>query len=239
MLYLIGLGLNEKGISKQGLEAVKKCKKVYLENYTVNFPYSLKVLEKEIGKKIILAGREFVEDMNELLNEAKKQNVALLVYGSPLTATTHISLIQEAKKQKIKYEIIYNASVLDAVAETGLQLYKFGKTTSLPLWKENFKPESFIEIIKTNQKINAHSLILVDIDLKFKDALNELIISARNKKFKIDKIIVCSRLGNKDKEIFYGTISELKNNEIKSPYCFIIPEKLHFLEEEILKGFDG
>ena len=38
MLYLIGLGLNEKSISLEGLEAVKKCKKVYLEGYTVDFP---------------------------------------------------------------------------------------------------------------------------------------------------------------------------------------------------------
>ena len=39
MLYLIGLGLNEKGISLEGLEVIKKCRKVYLEEYTVNFPY--------------------------------------------------------------------------------------------------------------------------------------------------------------------------------------------------------
>jgi len=29
MLYLIGLGLNERGISKQGLLVLEKCKKVY------------------------------------------------------------------------------------------------------------------------------------------------------------------------------------------------------------------
>ena len=41
MLYLIGLGLNENGISKQGLDVIGKCKKIYLENYTVEFPYSI------------------------------------------------------------------------------------------------------------------------------------------------------------------------------------------------------
>ena len=41
MLYIIGLGLNFDGISKFGLGVVKKCKKVYLENYTVDFPYNL------------------------------------------------------------------------------------------------------------------------------------------------------------------------------------------------------
>ncbi|KKM86908.1 hypothetical protein LCGC14_1274180 [marine sediment metagenome] len=47
MLYLIGLGLNEKGISLEGLEAVKKCEKVYLESYTAEIPYSKEDLEKE------------------------------------------------------------------------------------------------------------------------------------------------------------------------------------------------
>jgi diphthine synthase len=35
MLYVIGLGLgDEKDITLRGLEAIKKCKKVFLENYT-------------------------------------------------------------------------------------------------------------------------------------------------------------------------------------------------------------
>jgi len=96
MLYLIGLGLNEKGISKQGLEALDKCKKIYLESYTVDFPYSIEELEKVIEKKIIPANREKVENLS-IVEEAKKENIALLVYGSPLFATTHITLIQEAK----------------------------------------------------------------------------------------------------------------------------------------------
>lgn len=226
MLYLIGLGLNEKSISLEGLDAIKRCKKIYLENYTVSFPYSIEKLEKNIGKKIISANRELVESMHELLNGAKKQDIAILVYGSPLTATTHISLIQEAKKQKIKYEIIYNASVLDAIAETGLQLYKFGKISSIP----NFEADSFIDVIRENQRINAHSLVLVDIGLEFKEAIERLErITEKN------KIVVCERLGNKDSKIHYASIDNLRVKNIKSPFCFIIPGKLHFMEEEVLR----
>ena len=165
MLYIIGLGLSEKSISLEGIEAVGKCGKVYLENYTVEFPYSIEKLEKAIGKKIISAGRDFAES-DRLVKEAKKENIALLVYGSPLTATTHITLLQEARKQGTRYEIIYNASVLDSIAECGLQLYKFGKIASLP----NFEADSFMEIIKENQSVRAHSLILIDIGLSFEDA---------------------------------------------------------------------
>ncbi len=232
MLYLIGLGLNEKSISLEGIEALKKCRKIYLENYTVNFPYSVQELEKAIGKKIISADREFVES-DKLIKEAKKENIALLVYGSPLTATTHITLIQEAKKQKVKYEIIYNASVLDSVAECGLQLYKFGKIISLP----NFEADSFIDAVKENQKINAHSLILVDIGLGFYEAVNTLEKVIRKEKINVDKIVVCEKLGTKDSKIYYSEIDNLRIKKVKPPFCFIIPAKLHFMEEEVLEGF--
>jgi len=226
MLYIIGLGLNEKSISLEGIEAIKKCKKIYLENYTVNFPYSAEELEKIIGNKITNANREFVES-DRLIKEAEKENVALLVYGSPLTATTHITLIQEAQKEKVKYEVIYNASILDAVAETGLQLYKFGKIASLP----SFDADSFLEIIKENQKINSHSLILVDIGLEFKNAIKRL------EKITKEKVVACSRLGTENRKIFYGTIRELENKNIEAPFCFIIPAKLHFMEKEMLESF--
>ncbi|MEK6878727.1 MAG: hypothetical protein AABY22_03920, partial [Nanoarchaeota archaeon] len=52
MLYLVGLGLNEREISLESLEALKKCKKVYLESYTIDLPYSIKKLEEIIKKKI-------------------------------------------------------------------------------------------------------------------------------------------------------------------------------------------
>ena len=232
MLYLIGLGLNERSISVAGIEAIKKCEKVYLENYTVNFPYSKEELEKVIGRKVITAERELVERLS-IVDEAKENNIALLVYGSPLTATTHITLIQEAKKQKVKYEIIHNASVLDAVAETGLQLYKFGKIASMP----NFEAESFIEIVKENQKINAHSLILVDINLQLHPAIDILEKLMKREKININKIVICSRLSNKDSKIYYSDIDNLKLKNIKPPFCFIIPGKLHFMEKEVLESF--
>ncbi|MCK5149383.1 diphthine synthase [Candidatus Pacearchaeota archaeon] len=235
MLYLIGLGLNVDGISTYGLDIIKRCKKIYLENYTVDFPYSEGELSDVVGKKIISADREFVEGL-QIVDEAKKMDIALLIYGSPLTATTHISLIQEAKRCNIRYKIIYNASVFDAVAETGLQLYKFGKIASMPAWKKNYEPDSFMKIVQENQSMRSHSLILIDIGLDFQDALEQLEVSARKQKIILKKIVVCQALGTKNKKILYDNIEELKDfKNIKSPYCIIIPSKLHFLEKEILE----
>jgi len=46
MLYLVGLGLNEKSISLEGIEACKKADEVLLEGYTVDFPYKKEEIEK-------------------------------------------------------------------------------------------------------------------------------------------------------------------------------------------------
>jgi len=231
MLYIIGLGLNVDGISNYGLETAKRCKRVYLENYTVDFPYSEGELQEVIGKQIILADREKVESL-ELVDEAKKMNVCLLVYGSPLFATTHISLIQEAKRLGIKYKLIYSASIFDALGETGLQLYKFGKITSMP----KFEADSFMEVVGANLGIDAHSLILVDIGLESEKAFDKLEKAAKKYKIKLDKLVVCSRFGNKYQKIYYDSTKNLKEKEIQKPYCIILPSKLHFLEKEVLEN---
>lgn len=231
MLYLIGLGLNVDGISTYGLETAKKCKRVYLENYTVDFPYSLGELQAVIDKNLIPADREKVEGLS-LIDEAKKMDIALLIYGSPLTATTHITLVQEAKNCGVRCKVIYAASIFDAVAESGLQLYKFGKIASMP----NFKADSFMQIVQQNLSMKAHSLILVDIGMKLSKALEHLEKAAEKYKIKLDKIIICSQLGTRHSKRYYDGLEELKNLKVKKPFCIIIPSKLHFLEKEVLEG---
>ncbi len=235
MLYLIGLGLNEKSYSRESYDIISGAGKVYLEKYTVDFPYEIKELGCRFeGKKFIQADRDFVEkNMRKIIDEAKKMDIVLLVYGSPLTATTHMSLVQEAKKEKIKIRVLHNASILDAVGETGLQIYKFGKTASMP----SFEADSYIEIVKKNLSIKAHSLILVDIGMNLEDSIKKLEKDSRKKGVNLMRIIVCSRLGNKDSKIYYGRTGELKKKKIKSPFCIIVPGELHFTEEEFLEGF--
>jgi diphthine synthase len=241
MLYLIGLGMNEKGISLEGKEAAAKCHEVYLEGYTVDFPYIMESLEKVIGKKIERLEREKVESDN-LIKSAKTADIAVLVYGSPLFATTHETLIIDAKKAGVKTKIIHASSVFDALGETGLQLYKFGKITSMPAWKKNFTPDSFMDIVKENLSIDAHSLILIDIGLGIEDALHQLKVSASSKKIKLPKIVICSKLGTGESKILYGSLDILKaklaneDEEIELPYCIIIPAKLHFMEKEALEN---
>ena len=230
--YLIGLGLNLESISVEALKVLKKCKKIYLENYTVEFPYPVERLEEVVGKKIFPLTRLMVES-EEFIKEAKHKDVALLVYGSPLIATTHISLILKCKKEGIEWRVFHNASIFDAITETGLQIYKFGKTASMPRWEGKYKPRSFIEIIKLNLAIKAHTLILIDRELTFPEALEQLKRACKGK-IKLNKLVVCSNMGTKEGRIYYANMEELMGAEVFQPFCIILPSELHFMEEEAL-----
>jgi len=241
MLYIIGLGLDKKDLTLKGLEAVKGCKKVYLENYTSTLPCSVPELEKIINKKIILADRSFVEEKNDIIQEAKEQDVALLVMGDPLSATTHAEILLRAEKMKVKIAVVHSVSIFNAISETGLQLYKFGKTASIPTWQPNFKPESFYDIIKDNLKINAHTLLLIDIGLDVGEALSYLkeISDKQKEKDSITNkpLLICSKIGTENQKIVAGKLDNLLGKRFDLPACIVIPSKLHFLEEEALKKF--
>ncbi|MFC1686082.1 diphthine synthase [Nanoarchaeota archaeon] len=237
MLYLIGLGLDKKDISLGAKEVLKKCKKVYLESYTNVFPYSVKELEDVLKKKVIKANRNMVEEKTPFIEEAKKQKVALLVSGDPLSATTHIDLLMRCKKEGVEVKIFHAPSILTAVAETGLQLYKFGKTGSIARWQPpSFKPTSFFDIVKQNLESGAHTLLLLDIGLSVKEALSYLDSIARTKEeWLLDyQLIVCSGMGTDKQKISVGPIDVLSSRKFVLPACIVVPGQLHFVEKEML-----
>jgi diphthine synthase len=165
-LYMIGIGLwDEKDITLKGLEAISRCDKVFLENYTSRLGITVDKLEKLYKKKIILANREMVEKHNyEILEPAKQGCVSFLVIGDVFSATTHTDLYMTAKKEGINVIVINNASILNAVGIIGLELYKYGKTTSIPF--HNKDVEAPYDAIKQNKKNKLHTLCLLDLDIE-------------------------------------------------------------------------
>jgi len=233
---LVGLGLDVGSISAEALEAVKTCDVIYLENYTVNFPYSVEELSKSLGVAIKELSREQVED-ESIVEESREKNVALLVYGDCLSATTHMQLIMRCKQEKISYFIFQNASILIAVARAGLSPYKFGKVASMPSWKEHTnKPTSFVSYLKDNSSIEAHSLILTDIGLELSDSLAQLDESCKKEDYSLpEKIIVLSSAGTDFEKIYFDSVMGLKRLDVMKPFCLIIPGELHFAEREALE----
>jgi len=248
MLSLIGLGLwHEKDISVKGLETVKAADIVYFETYTSVFGATIPQLEKFFGRKILPANRKLVEQEAEekLLLPAKTRHVAVLVVGDPLMATTHVDLLMRAKKHNVQTQIIHNASVLNAIAQTGLQAYKFGKIASIPFSEKDYEPETPYNILKENQSIGAHTLFLLDLRpdennfMTVNDAIRSLqkIEIKRGEGLLKDSTLCvgCGRLGSLDQKIKAGKAKDLVKVDFgKPPHCLIIPSKLHFVEEEFV-----
>jgi diphthine synthase len=241
-LHLIGIGLaDEKDITVRGLEIIRSCDKIYLEHYTSLLQCTTEELEQFYGKPVKIANRTDIENnMQHILDEAKKQEIAVLIIGDPLAATTHVNYLIEAKKQHIKMNIIHNASILTAVGEVGLELYKYGKVTSIPFAES----ETPYNVLAENQKQHLHTLMLLDLNpkennfLTIKEAIEKLekIESAKKGNFLAADLIAVARLGSTDSIIKAGTIETLKTIDIgMPPYCIIIPGKMHFVEKEAVE----
>jgi diphthine synthase len=114
-----------------------------------------------------VADRELVEsNADVILENADQEDIAFLVVGDPFGATTHTDLVLRAQEKKIKFQVIHNASIINAVGCCGLQLYSFGEVVSIPLWTETWQPDSFYDKILENYKRGLHTLCLLDIKIK-------------------------------------------------------------------------
>jgi diphthine synthase len=148
-------------------QAVKRCERVYLESYTSILMISKEKLEAFYGREVITATREMVElESDEMVRNADKVDVAFLVVGDPLGATTHTDLLLRCSQLNIPTTTIHNASILTALGSTGLQMYNFGQTLSLVFYTETWTPQSWYDRLEENLRIGMHTLILVDIKVR-------------------------------------------------------------------------
>ncbi len=252
MLYLIGLGLDVGDLPYRALNVIKKCKRVLLEYYTsiTNLESYLNFLSQN-GINIELASRQEIEEKaDNLLEEAKHEDIAILVIGDPLAATTHYYFISEGKKQAIGVEVIHASSIFTAIAKTGLMLYKFGRVVSMPFKDKVEYPITVYEFIGKNRSIGLHTLILLDLDpdkgkiMQPQEAIQYLLeLEQKERKGIIsqnDIIIVCSRIGMKDEKIIYTRIGKFIENAIpigKPPFCLVLPGELSPIEIEFIKEY--
>ena len=188
--------------------------------------------------------REQVES-DFLVKEAKKNKVGLLIVGDAMTATTHVDLFIEAKEAGVLVKIITGSSIYTvAPALCGLQIYKFGRATTLTFPDEKFPVRSHYDAIKYNKGVGLHTLVLLDIqDGKYMSA-NEgmqvlLDLEKKNKEGVFTpgtKIVVVARAGSSKPVVRYGPVKKLVKEDFGGPlHTIIVPGKLHFREEEVLE----
>jgi diphthine synthase len=251
MLTFVGLGLwNEEDLSLKGISRAKKADVVYIELYTSHWHGNLKNLEKIINKKIkVLKRADLEEKSNKILEEAKKKKIVIFVSGDPLVATTHISFILDAIKNGLEVEVIHNASIYSAITETGLHIYKFGASATIPFPEKTREilPLSTYETLRENNKLGLHTLFFLDVAsnekymtpnqgiktmLKLEEVMKQNVFTSNV------KIIVFGRAGSDEPLILYGKIKDLLGKEFgKPPFVIIVPGKLHFSEKEFLEYY--
>ena len=262
MLYMIGVGLSSiRDISCKAKEIVDACDSVYLEAYTSVLLDDEDTVKEFIGE-FTYASRDMVEhEETEIIRKAKTQDVAFLVVGDVFGATTHTDLFLRAKHADIPVRILHNASVLTAVGISGLELYKFGKTTSMVFFDEDWRPATAYETLRSNLRSGLHTLILLDIktaepsrdDLKrgvstpqpprfmtIREGIGQMLeiedLQGAGIFSKETLVVGCARLGSEDPHIYAGSAGEVAEHDFGRPlHCLIVPGNLHYIEEEALE----
>ncbi len=249
MLYLIGLGIAEGELSLNALEALKSSEKIFLENYTTPVSKKYLLFLQSFGKEITeLKRSDLEENAKTLLLRAKKEKIAVLVPGDPLIATTHHLLLIIAKNFGVEVSILHSSSIFSAaIAESGLDIYKFGPTTTITNWSSNYKPVAFLDVIEKNLERNLHTLVLFDIinngerTLSMEEAVQIILdseIKSQKKLLQDRKVLLLSDIGSSDKKILYELLLSEKLKKVKSKkLCMIVPGEPSFAEQELLELF--
>jgi len=201
---------------------------------------------------------------DEILQDADKLDVAFLVVGDPFGATTHTDLVLRAQELSIPTKSIPNASILNAIGATGLQLYNFGQTVSMVFFTETWKPASFYDRIRENSSIGLHTLVLLDIKVKEQSLENmargrkiyepprymtvaqcaeqmlEIEQDKDEKVYSEDSLAIgCARVGADDQTFACGTLRELCDVELGPPLhsLVLLGKRAHELERDYIRRF--
>lgn len=251
-MYLIGTGISGE-LSK---EALKICSssKVYIDSYTsLTTKSSMDSFSRQIGSAPEPLQRSMLEEGSKALaTVALKSDVAVLVPGDPLMATTHKTLLEEAAAAGAKWKILHSSSIASAaLGESMLDFYRFGRIATIARWSDHYKPVSFYEALKSNYDAGLHTLFLFDYDpvegrsMDFGEVSG--ILAAAEEEYEEGLLVPESRaifmhnIGLEGQAVTKGTLSKIASlgfaNGLNS---MIIPATLSYIEEELtetlLKG---
>jgi len=243
---MIGTGLSDTDISLGAMEICRGCE-VFAETYTSMFSEKkLDYLSRAIGKRIPQLERsDLEENVSKFLSRAKQKDIALLVGGDPLIATTHKILFIEALKLGVKVKIWHSSSIISAaMGESGLDFYRFGKTCTIPKFSVHYKPLSFYDALYTNHINNLHSLMLLDYDpgglstLSTNEAIENIEKAEAHYRRGVvnpdSHIIILRNLSLESEQRLFVKINEAKELNLKGAITLILPAKLTKVEQETI-----
>ncbi len=253
-LYLIGIGLAPDLMSLRGLNIARRADKVLVDIYTSIVPGGVKSVEKVVGRSLEPVGRSGLEGRADAIMGylEKGLSVALLVAGDPLVATTHVSLLIDAKKRGFECEVIPAPGILpNALTMLGLMVYKMGKVATVTYPVEGKLSLYPYDVVRDNDSRNLHTVLLLEMDaergvmMKVSEAVELLEYMERLRGERVfpptRKIIAVSALGTPMQRICYASLEQLKHHTYGfGPHTLVVPSpRLHFVEEEALKLLTG
>ncbi|MEA3165802.1 MAG: diphthine synthase [Thermoplasmata archaeon] len=250
-LHLVGLGLHDpKSITVRGLEVVRAADVVYAEFYTAIMSGTREELEKFLGREVKVLDRLGVEKGGpKLLEEARGKDVALLVAGDPMAATTHADLLVRFRHAGVPLHVVHAPSIFSAAPGLlGLQHYKFGRATTLVKPEKGWSPTSPFDAVAENHARGLHTLVLLDIksDLGYFMTANEglailldLAQRTKNDWFGPDSQVgVVARAGSAEPGVATGPVGQMKDRDFGAPlHCLVVPGRLQVVEQEAWDSF--
>jgi diphthine methyl ester synthase len=216
---------------------------------------------------------------DEILANAGAVDVAFLVVGDAFgylsspkynvtneyRATTHTDLSLRARALSIPTQTIHNASILTGVSITGLSLYHFGQTTSMVLFTDSWRPQSFYDRLVENASLGLHSLILLDIKVKeldfsklamtgrkvydpprymtVKECVSQMLEVEETRNEGVcspEKLVVgVARVGAEDQVVKVGMLKEIKDVDVGKPLhtVVLVGKKVGPVEKEFLREY--
>jgi diphthine synthase len=248
MLSFVGLGLyDEKDVSVRGLETIKDADLVFAEFYTSRLMgVSPERLVEFYGKEVRVLSREEVETSpEEWMSKAREKKVAFLVGGDPMISTTHLDLRLRALKMGIKTRIIHSSSIVTAVSGlTGLQNYRFGRSTSIPYpyvtRGKRIVAQSPYDIVVDNLERDLHTLLFLDIQMDRYMTVSEgaaLLLEMENisggDRLASALGVGVARAGAEDAQVLADWLPNLAERDLGEPlHILVVPARLHFMEAE-------
>ncbi len=231
MLHIVGLGLDDGEITQKGIQAVENAEKVYAEFYTNTETVNIEELKEKTGQSIERLSREEVEQKDKILESARQKNTVFLVSGDPLTATTHYDIKHRAEKEDIETDVVHAPSILISIADTGLNVYKFGRVVTLP---ENMRPDSIIDHIEKNDSVGLHTLVLLDINYSAEDAAEKLV--EMDSELVGREVVVVERANSDEQRISVRDLEDVSGLG-ETPHSIIFTGETSHKEEEFLEAF--
>jgi len=257
-LYLVGLGVSPGTMTREAYNVLQNADTVILDGYTSLSPDLDKSwLEKTLSRKVLVAERTDLEGpgASRIIGKAGEADIALAVIGDPLTATTHLSLVVEAKRRGVPVRVIPGVSgVFLSKTISLLQIYKFGRTITITYPWGDIYPLSSVEMMMGNLCLGLHTLFLLDLRLDEKramtvdEAVDVLLKTYRRlvergaPEFPLDMLIgiVIEAAGTSREKVVIDSLGSLaRTGNGEPPQSLIVPAELHVSESEALETVYG